>query len=117
MSHPFGPKTLAVLNHLARKGHKSRFELERELGLAQLAMNINKLLRGGYVKPLPKQRGELVRYEITTAGAGVVGAHIQRQESLRYRPISEMPLYVPASQMSLRPGAMDAFALPSRGLV
>lgn len=117
MSHPFGPKTLAILNHLVRKGHKSRFELERELGLAQLATHINKLLRGGYIKRQPKERGELVRYEVTTSGAGVVGAYVQRQESLRYRPIGEMPTYVPKPFMSMRPGAMDAFALPSRGLV
>lgn len=116
MSNAFGPKSLAVLNHLAKHGDKNRLELERELGMAQLDQNLSHLRRGEHVRSLPKARGELVRYAITTSGRNVIGAHVQRQESLRYRPISEMAPYVPPPDFTARRGAMDAYRLPSRGM-
>ena len=115
MSHPFGPKSLAVLHHLAKHGDKNRLELERELGMAQLADHISKLRRGMNVVSLPKERGELMRYQITASGRGAIGAHIQRQESLRYRPLHELPVYVP-KEAPVRSGSMRAYQLPSRGM-
>ena len=116
MSHPFGPKSLSVLHHLAKHGDKNRLELERELGMAQLSDHISKLRRGGHISSLAKERGELMRYQITSSGRGVIGAHVQRQESLRYRPLHELPPYVPPAEFTARPGAMDAYRLPSRGM-
>lgn len=116
MSQPFGPKSLAVLNHLAQHGHKNRLEMEIGIGVSQLATHINKLQAGLYIRALPKKRGELVSYQITNKGLGAVGAHIQRQESLRYRPMHELPAYVPSTEFTARAGAMDAFKLPSRGI-
>lgn len=116
MSNAFGPKSLAVLNHLHRSGEKTRLELERELGMAQLAGHLCHLKGSHYIKSLPKARGELVRYTITQAGRDAIGAHVQRQESLRYRPISEMAPYVPPPDFTARRGAMDAYRLPSRGI-
>lgn len=115
MSHPHGPKSIAVLNHLAKVGPKNRLEMEREWGMAQLAQHIEKLRRGAYVVSLPKDRGELVKYQITADGKKVIGAYIQKQESLRYRPISELPPYIPTESF-VRAGAMLAYQLPSRGM-
>lgn len=115
MSQPLGPKSLAVLHHLAKHGDKNRLELERELGMAQLADHIGKLRRGSHIVSLAKKPGELVRYKITNSGRGAIGAHIQRQESLRYRPLHELPVYVP-KESHVRPGAMDAYQIPSRGI-
>lgn len=115
MSHPFGPKSLAVLSHLSKHGPKNRLELERELGMAQLADHISKLRRGAHIISLEKARGELVLYQITNSGRNVIGAHVQRQESLKYRPLHELPPYIPKAT-PVRPGSMDAYQLPSRGM-
>ena len=58
MSNAFGPKSLAVLHHLAKHGDKNRLELERELGMAQLDQNLSHLRRGEHVRSLPKARGD-----------------------------------------------------------
>jgi len=115
MSNRMGPKSLAVLNHLHKNGNKNRLELERELGMAQLAEHISKLRRGAHIVSLPKDRGELMRYQITNSGRNVIGAYIQRQESMRYRPLHEMPPYVP-KDVPVRHGSMDAYQIPSRGM-
>jgi hypothetical protein len=115
MSQRMGPKSLAVLNHLSKHGDKNRLELERELGMAQLSDHISKLRRGAHITSLTKERGELVRYQITNSGRNVIGALIQRQESMRYRPLHEMPPYIP-KETPVRLGAMDAYRIPSRGM-
>lgn len=115
MSKPLGPKSLALLHHLARHGDKNRLEIERELGMAQLAKHISDLRLSSYIQSLPKKRRELVRYAITDTGRMTIGAHMQRQESLRYRPVQELPLYVP-KETPVRSGSMYAYTLPSRGM-
>lgn len=115
MSHPFGPKSLAILHHLAKHESKSCFEMELELGLSQLRTHISKLVQNRHIVSLPKKRCEPVQYQIANSGRNVIGAHLQKQESLRYRPMSELPPYVPKS-MPVRAGSMNAYALPSRGL-
>lgn len=116
MSHPFQPQTLAVLNLLSQHEALNRLEIERTLGIAQVGHIINRLRQSLYISPLPKERGQLARYKITNSGRNIIGAHIQRQESLRSRPISELPLYVP-KETPVRSGSMRAYQLPSRGMV
>ena len=115
MSPPMGTKSLAVLNYLAVHGDKNRLELERELGMAQLADHISKLIRGTHIVSFKRERGELVRYQITNSGRNVIGSHLQRQDSLRSRPISELPPYIPKTE-HVRAGSMYAYSLPSRGM-
>lgn len=115
MSLPLNPKGIAVLHHLAKHGDKNRLELERELGIAQLPNVITKLRRSVYVTSLAKERGELMRYQITAHGRSAIGAHLQRQQSMRYRPLHELPPYVP-KESPVRAGSMRAYQLPSRGM-
>lgn len=115
MSKPLGPKSLALLHHLDRHGDKNRLELERELGMAQLDQHISSLRMSEHIKSLPKERRELVRYVISDFGRMAIGAHKQRQDSLRHRPLHELPLYVP-KPAPVRQGSMHAFTLPSRGM-
>lgn len=115
MSKPFGQKSMSVLHWLNTRGDKALLELEREIGTAQLDTAISHLRQGGYVKSLSKERGMPMRYAITNDGRGVIGAHLQKQESLRNRPIHELPLYVP-KDTPVRPGSMRAYQLPSGGM-
>lgn len=115
MSHPFQPQTLAVLNLLAKQDALTRLEIERVLGIAQVENIINRLRKGLHIAPLPRVKGDLTRYKITKSGREVIGEHVEKQQSLRHRPISELPLYVP-TESPVRPGSMRAYSLPSRGM-
>lgn len=116
MKTKHGPKALAVLNYLLKQGDKNRLELERELGFGDLSPVVSDLRSSGYIASIPKVRKEMVRYKITAKGKDIIWSEIQRQESLRHRPISELAPYVP-KDMPVRPGSMRAYQLPSKGMV
>ena len=115
MSHPYQPQTLAVLSLLAKSTALTRLEIERILGIAQVENIISRLRKGLHVAPLPRVKGEFTRYKITNSGREIIGEHVEKQQSLRARPLSELPLYVP-SEMPVRAGSMRAYSLPSRGM-
>ena len=83
--------------------------------LQQQGADITLMAPDALAQHLERERGELVRYQITNSGRNVIGSHLQRQDSLRSRPISELPPYIPKTE-HVRAGSMYAYSLPSRGM-
>lgn len=69
----------------------------------------------GYIKPIPKEPGQLKRYELTAQGAKLLRLYLKDQERLARPTVMDRPPYVPPSDVCARVGAMRAFSLPSRG--
>ena len=109
-------KGMSIMHYLQRNGASDRLEIERGIAQAPLADQIGSLRDGGYIQSMPKVFRQLVKYKLTDKGLGYLGAVIQRQDSLRYRPISEIPPYVPKDATVYRPGSQVAYQLPSRGM-
>ncbi|MEN9885456.1 MAG: hypothetical protein RL758_34 [Pseudomonadota bacterium] len=114
MGRQHSPTTIAVLNLMHKRGSMNYLEIERGLGIANALNRISHLRADGYIKALPKERGQLKRYVLTAAGASVIGQHLQEQQSLS-RSVMTFPVWTPPAFSCPRPGAMQAFLLPSRG--
>lgn len=111
------PRVIAILSMLNQRGPMNRLDLELALGMPQLSNAITKLRDRGMVRTRPKKRLQPVEYELTPKGRSEIDCHIQRQSALGRLSFREMPVYVPPVDSTyVRPGAMRAFQLPSRGI-
>lgn len=115
MGRKISPTSISVLNLMHKRGSLNYLEIEQSLGIAHGLHRICHLRADGYIKALPKERGQLKRYTLTAAGASVIGQHLQEQKSLS-RSVMTFPDWTPPAFSCPRPGAMRAFALPSRGV-
>lgn len=111
-------KTISILNLMRERGSLNYLEIEREIFGAQgQGINtINKMKEKNYIKALPKERGQLKRYELTPNGRNVLWLYVQDQKRLAWPTVMERPVYVPQADVCARAGAMLAFSLPSRGI-
>lgn len=112
MGRPHSPQTLASLSFIAKQGSADYLEIERHIAPGARA-RISALLQEGYIKALPKARGQLKRYAVTQAGSKLIRSEVTAPTK-RLSALT-MPVWVPPAHHIARPGALDAFAIPSRG--
>ena len=112
-----GQKGMGILHYLHRNGPSDRLVLERALAQAPLADQIGSLRDGGYIQSMPRVTRQMTQYKVTDKGSSHLGLVIQRQDSMRYRPLSEIPTYVPKDNTVHRPGSQVAYQLPSKGML
>lgn len=116
MGRHHSPTNIAILNLISERGSLNYLEIEHALGIAQGLHRIHKLREQGYIQAVPKDRGQLKRYSLTRQGAEVIGLHLQEQANLARPSVMDLPRYTPPAFVCARPGAMQAFSLPSRGI-
>lgn len=110
-------KTISIMSLMRERGSLNYLEIEREIFGAQgQGINtIKKMKEKNYIKALPKERGQLKRYELTPNGRNVLGLYVQDQKRQAWPTVMDRPVYVPPADVCARVGAMRAFSLPSRG--
>lgn len=109
------PRRIALLNLLNERGEMNRLDIERALGMAQMDKEINKAKQAGQVASCKKVRLQPVKYRLTPEGFEAIRSHIAKQNALARPAVMDLPAYVPPQWAPARPGALTAFALPSRG--
>jgi len=115
MAQHHTPTSIGVLNILRERGSANYLEIEHSLNMANVIDRIRSLRQHGYIEALPKERGQLKRYKLTTEGSRLIGLHI-KQQSDSARNVMSLPKYVPQVCTPARAGAMRAFSIPSRGI-
>ena len=111
-------KTISILSLMRERGSLNYLEIEREIsGVQGHGINIiSKMRDKNYIKALPKERGQLKRYELTPKETKVLGLYVQEQKRLAWPSVMQQPSYIPPADVCARTGAMRAFSLPSRGI-
>lgn len=112
MGRKFSDKSIKIMNAIYRNGDMDYLEIEHALNTAMLLKHISSMVQDGVIEPLPKAPGQLKRYKLTYEGMKVVGAVIKEEKRMS---VMTFPVYVP-KQMPVRPGAMDAFSIKSKGI-
>lgn len=112
MGRQHSPQTLAALQFIEKNGSADYLEIERHIAPGALA-RISALRQEGYIEALPKERGQLKRYAVTPAGAKLLRSRVTAPT--KRLTAFTMPVWVPPAHHIVRPGALDAFAIPSRG--
>jgi secreted Zn-dependent insulinase-like peptidase len=102
-------KHAAILNALHLNGPQDYLALERLLGMSGLHRLVNYLQQQGLIVGLPKKARELRQYRLTNEGMARIGK-ITVQKQFIYEPL------VFKEFMPVRPGAMDAMQIKSRGI-
>lgn len=111
------PRMIAVMTLLVERGPANRLDIERALGAPDMTKVIAHLKRAGLARSRPKKRLEPVQYELTPAGVDQIRLYLKRQNDLCRKSFMDLPQYVPPpDNVCMRPGAMRAFQLPSRGI-
>jgi hypothetical protein len=102
-------KHAAILNALHLNGPQDYLALERLLGMAGLHRIVNYMQQQSMIVGLPKKARELRKYRLTNEGLARIGK-ITVQKQFIYEPLV-FKEFVP-----VRPGAMDAMQIKSRGI-
>lgn len=102
----------AVLHSLHKQGPATYLDLELRLARPGLHRVVNYLQQGRFIRGQTKKAGRLRVYEITDDGLNAIGLFKPQGPT----PLSLRPAYVPPSATVARAGALDAFAIPSRGM-
>lgn len=106
----------AVLYSLHQSGPATYLDLERRLSRPKLHYVVNYLQKAAFIVGQPKKRDRLRVYEITTLGLkamGLIEDEPQPNPKPALVPVYHRPVYVPPAPILMRPGAMDAFMIPS----
>ena len=112
---PVSPRKITMLTLLHERGPMNRLDIELALGMAQMDREIARCKRSGLMVSCKKARLEPVKYKITHEGSEVVLRYAAKQKALARPTVMDLPPYVPPQWAPARPGALTAFAFPSRG--
>lgn len=100
----------AVLHQLHAVGPATYLDLEYRLNRPGLDRVVKYLRQNDFIQGQPKKAGRLRVYEITDTGRKAIGLldNLPEPTSMHRRPD-----YVPPAPGYTRPGALDAFMIPS----
>ena len=104
----------AVLYSLHHAGPATYLDLELRLSRPNLHRVVNYLQKNDFIVGQPKKRDRLRVYEISVNGLKAMGlSEDEPQAKPALITVYHRPVYVPPAPILMRPGAMDAFMIPS----
>lgn len=108
------PRYQRALQHMAAHGPASYLDLEYKLGIFGMHRVVTYLQQHQMIVGLPKtSRGVPRKYEITQRGRRAIGLESIDPAQPKRIAVTERPMWTPNPALPSRPGAMQAYTIPS----